>query len=87
MPEVRWPGDVKHHYRVFYPVNTQGTTWLRESDLVFMDHKPYAVLSWSQDQKGEHPQTWIELNPKMLKHDLQDGPVYRYEGEVQDPAG
>ena len=81
-----WPDDVKHHYRVFHPVNSNGTTWLRESDLVFLKHKPYAIFSWQKDAEGEHPQTWIELNPKMLKHERTDGPVYRYEGEVQDPA-
>ena len=87
MPTPSWPQDVKHHYRVFHPINTHGTTWLRESDLVFLKHQPYAVLSWSHDEHGEHPAQWCELNPKMLKHERTDGPVYRYEGEIQDPAG
>ena len=81
------PETLKHHYRVVHPMNSQGTTWLRESDLVFVKHKPYAILSWSRDDQGDHPESWIELNPKMLKHDRQDGPVYRYEGELQDPGG
>ncbi len=82
-----WPQDVKHHYHVVHPINTHGTTWLRESDLVFLEHRPYAVLSWSHDERGDHPVQWCELNPKMLKHDRTAGPVYRYEGEIEDPTG
>ena len=82
-----WPQDLKHHYRVLHPINTHGTTWLRESDLVFLKQRPYAVLSWEKKEDGEMPLQWCELNPKMLKHDPNAGPVYRYEGELQDPAG
>jgi len=84
---AEWPQDVKHHYKVCLPVNSGGTTWLCESDLVFLKHKPYAVFSWSQDKSGEQPAKWCELNPKMLKHDPNAGAMYRYEGEVPDPAG
>ncbi|MBV8031247.1 MAG: hypothetical protein JO035_07035 [Betaproteobacteria bacterium] len=81
-----WPQSLKHEYRVFHPINSHGTTWLRESDLVFVQDRPYAILSWSHDARGDHPNTWCELNPVMLKHERTDGPVYRYEGELQDPA-
>lgn len=84
---VTWPHGLKPQFRVCHPINTHGTTWLRESDLVFVKRRPYAVLSWSHDQQGDHPDLWLELNPKMLKHDRSAGPVYRYEGELEDPAG
>jgi hypothetical protein len=84
---VHWPQDIKPQYRVFHPINSHGTTWLRESDLVFVKSKPYAVLSWAREAKGNHPDLWLELNPKMLKHDPAAGQVYRYEGELQDPTG
>lgn len=61
--------------KVCYPVNTRGTTWLRESDLVFVGRKPFVVLDSGR----------IALNPKMLKHGRAD-PYYRYEGEIPDPA-
>ncbi len=82
-----WPQDVKHQFRVFHPIVSHGSTWLRESDLVFLKDKAYAVLSWSHDAGGEHPQSWCELNLRMLHHDRDAGAVYRYEGELQDPAG
>ncbi len=82
-----WPQDVKHHLHVFHPMNSHGTTWLRESDLVFLKHKAYAVFSWSHDQGGDHPMSWCELNPELLHHDRADRAIYRYDGELRDPGG
>ena len=65
---------------VFFPMNSHGTTWLRESDLVFIKKRPYAVIETDRE-------VLIELNPKMLKHDRPSDPNYRYEGEIQDPSG
>ena len=36
--QVMWPEKVKSQLRVCHPINSGGTTWLRESDLVFV-HK------------------------------------------------
>jgi hypothetical protein len=74
----------KARYRVCHAVNTNGTTWLRESDLVFLNKKPIVVFSWAKGADGEAPEVWRELNPKLLKHDRAAGP-YRYEGEIPDP--
>jgi hypothetical protein len=63
---------------VFFPMNSHGTTWLRESDLVFIKKRPYAVIETDRE-------VLIELNPKMLKHDRPNDPNYRYEGEIRDP--
>jgi hypothetical protein len=65
---------------VFHPINTGGTTWLRESGLVFKDKRPYAVLNG-----GDQPEVLIELNRKLLSHDQPGDTVYRYEGEIEDP--
>jgi hypothetical protein len=70
--------------RVCHPMNTGGTTWLRESELVFRSKRPYVVLG-SVGKHRELPDVLIPLNPKMLKHD-RDGKIYRYEGEISDPA-
>jgi len=66
----------KSKLRVLHPMNSSGTTWLRESELVFVGKRPFAAVQ---------PDVWIPLNKKMLKHD-RGAPVYRYEGEVRDPA-
>ena len=68
------------HLHVFHPMNTGGTTWLKESDLVFKDKRPYAVLNG-----GDEPEVLIELNRKLLSHDRPEDTVYRYEGELEDP--
>lgn len=68
------------HLHVFHPMNTGGTTWLKESDLVFKDKKPYAILNG-----GDEPEVLIELNHKLLSHDRPNDTVYRYEGELVDP--
>src|SRR2546427_4735078 len=85
--QVLWPEKVKSHFRVYHPINSGGTTWLRESDLVFVHKRPYAVLSWSHTDRGDVPEKFCELNRKLLKHDRPDDLFYRYEGEIKDPRG
>jgi len=72
------PENHQSRFHVFHPINTGGTTWLRESDLVFIEKRPYAIISTDRE-------VLIELNPKMLKQDRPDDSIYRYEGEIQDP--
>lgn len=85
MPHVR-PPSAEPQLRVCHPINTGGTTWLRESGLVFMNRRPYAVLSWSEGRHGEVSAVFCELNRSLLRHDPGAGPIYRYEGELQDPG-
>ena len=81
---VEWPKQLRPKH-VVHPVNTGGTTWLRESDLVFVKKRPYAVLKWTHGEGGDVPEVYIELKPKALKHEPRN-PVYRYEVEVTDPT-
>jgi len=81
---VEWPKRFQPKH-VIHPVNTEGTTWLRESDLVFVNKRPYAVLKWAHGERGDVPEVYIELKPKLLKHEPHD-PAYRYEAEVPDPT-
>ena len=67
------------HLYVFHPINTRGTTWLRQSGLVFKNKRPYAVLT---KDRGE---VLVELNRKLLTHDRPNDTIYRYEGEIEDP--
>jgi hypothetical protein len=82
---LQWPKKVQQRFRVCHPINTDGSTWLKESDLVFIQKHPVAVLNWAPGKDGQEPEIWLELNPKLLKHDRSDPEHYRYEGEVPDP--
>ena len=75
---AKLPENPQPRCHVLHQMNTAGTTWLRESDLVFIEKRPYAIIATDRE-------VLIELNPKMLKHDGPDDLVYRYEGEIQDP--
>jgi hypothetical protein len=72
--------STQQRLHVYHPINTAGTTWLTESELVFKDKRPYAVLNG-----GDEPEVLIELNRKLLSHDSPADTVYRYEGEIEDP--
>jgi hypothetical protein len=82
---VHWPKKLQPKDHVLFPMNSAGTTWLRDSDLVFVKKRPYAVLSWSHQEQGAVPEVYIELKPQLLKH-RPDSPVWRYDGEVADPT-
>jgi hypothetical protein len=82
---MKWPEKLQPKLRVCHPLNTGGNTWLRESDLVFVKDRPYAVLQWSHDQSGDVPDVYLELKTEALKRDAPDG-VYRYEVELDDPV-
>jgi hypothetical protein len=79
------PAKVEVAAHVLHPMNTAGTTWLKESDLVFVNKEPFAVLSWHGD-RHDIPDQFIPLNKKLLHHDHGDLGHYRYEGEIDDPS-
>jgi hypothetical protein len=81
---MKWPENLHPQSRVCHPVNTKGTTWLRESDLVFVKDRPYAVLHWSHEQTGDVPDSWLELKSEGLKRDSANG-VYRYDIPLDEP--
>jgi hypothetical protein len=83
---VKWPVDLHPTHKVCHPTNTGGTTWLRESDLVFVKQQAYAVFHWEHGRDGDIPDQYVQLDPEKLKHDRDSDPVYRYEGELPDPA-
>jgi hypothetical protein len=83
---VKWPVDLHPTLKVCHPTNTAGTTWLRESDLVFVKNQAYAVFHWEHRQDGDIPDQYVELDPEKLKHDTRAAEIYRYEGELPDMA-
>jgi len=82
---MKWPENLQPKARVCHPLNSGGNTWLRESDLVFVKERPYAVLQWSRGESGDVPDVWLELKGDLLKRDGPDAQVYRYEGELDEP--
>ena len=80
---ISWPAKPPQ-FKVCYPVDSHGTTWLCESDLVFVKKRPYAVLSWSHGKDGDVPDVWMPLDRRLLKHDRAEDPVFRYEGQVSE---
>ena len=86
MSAVKWPVDLHPNLKVCHPMNSAGTTWLRESDLVFIKKQAYAVFHWQHRQDGDIPDQYVELDPRQLKHDSPRDRVYRYEGELPDPG-
>ena len=83
---VHWPKDLHPKQHVCHPMNSGGTTWLKDSDLVFVGKRPYAILSWSHGKDGDEPQTYVELKPKLLHHDRGNSADWRYDGEIADPT-
>ena len=84
--QIDWPkGQQQAKCRVCHPTNTDGTTWLRESDLVFVKEQPFAVFQWSHGSEGDVPEVYIELKPALLAHD-GDARHYRYDAELPDPT-
>jgi len=47
MPQF-WKGEGGNGFRVRYSVRSDRSTEPRESDLVFVDERPFAVLEWSE---------------------------------------
>jgi hypothetical protein len=73
---------VQPRLRVTHPVNSDGTTWLKDSDLLFVNKRPVAVFSWRHGAKGDIPEVSFKLNRKLLS---RAGAYYRYEGALPDP--
>ena len=47
MPQF-WKGENRNGFRVRYAVKDNGGAQPRESDLVFVDERPFVVLEWSE---------------------------------------
>ena len=79
------PARIHANAHVLHPMNSDGTTWLKESDLVFLNKEPFAVLSWHGERR-DIPDQYIPLNRKLLHQDHVRAGLYRYEGELTDSS-
>lgn len=80
MPQF-WKGE-GHGFRVRYAAKGNGASEPRESDLVFINERPFVVLEWSD--VGAATVT-IELDPTKLRAADPSGRIYDYSELVTDP--
>jgi hypothetical protein len=81
MPQF-WKGEARNGFRVRYAVKSNGSSEARESDLVFVNERPFVVLEWAGSGAA---MVTIELDPAQLRATDQGGSVYEYSGILTDP--
>jgi hypothetical protein len=81
MPQF-WKGENRNGFRVRYAVKDNGGSQPRESDLVFVDERPFVVLEWSE--VGAATVT-IELDAMKLRPAEPSGRVFDYSEPLIDP--
>jgi hypothetical protein len=81
MPQF-WKGEAGNGFRVRYAVKSNGGSQPRESDLVFINERPFLVLEWSE--VGAATVT-IELDPTKLRAADPSGSLYDYSEPLIDP--
>jgi hypothetical protein len=81
MPQF-WKGESGHGFRVRYAVKSNGGSQPRESDLVFVNERPFVVLEWSE--LGAATVT-IELDASKLRAADPSGRVFDYSELLTDP--
>ena len=65
-----------------YAVRNNGSGDARESDLVFINERPFAVLEWAQTGAA---MVTVELDPAKLRAADPGGSVYEYADTLVDP--
>jgi hypothetical protein len=78
MPQF-WKGDGGKSFRVRYAARGEG---FEESDLVFVNERPFAVLEWADTGAA---MVSVELDPTKLSPADPAGSLYSYAGAVIDP--
>jgi hypothetical protein len=81
MPQF-WKGENRNGFRVRYAVKSNGGSLPRESDLVFVNERPFVVLEWSEIGAAT---VTIELDPTKLRVGDASGSVYDYSELLIDP--
>jgi hypothetical protein len=78
MPQF-WKGDAGKTFRVRYAASDNG---FEESDLVFVNERPFAVLEWADTGAA---MVSVELDAQKLRVADAGGSLYHYAGPVIDP--
>ena len=81
MPQF-WKGEARNVLRVRYRVRVNGSIEPRESDLVFVESRPFAVLEWSESGAA---MVSIELDAAKLHAADPGGRMFDYAELVSDP--
>lgn len=78
MPQF-WKGEARNAFRVRYAASDDQS---RESDLVFLDERPFAVLEWSAAGAAI---VMVELQAEKLRAADPSGRVFEYLELLVDP--
>ena len=78
MPQF-WKGEGRNGFRVRYAATDREA---RESDLVFLDERPFAVLEWSAAGAAT---VMVELQKEKLRLADPSGRLFEYLDLVTDP--
>ena len=78
MPQF-WKGEPGNGFRVRYAARDNQA---RESDLVFLDERPFAVLEWSAAGAAT---VMVELQKEKLRPADPSGRLFEYLDLVTDP--
>jgi hypothetical protein len=81
MPQF-WKRETGNGFRVRYAVRSTGGAQPRESDLVFVNERPFVVLEWSEIGAAT---VTIELDATKLRAGDPSGRVYDYSEPLIDP--
>ena len=74
--------DLKHGvYRVTHRLRRGNAWYSHESDLIFIDHRPFVVLEWAGDQ----PKVKLPLDRAPLEVMPGSPGYFLYNGELVDP--
>jgi hypothetical protein len=71
-------------YRITHFLVVGETRFVCESDLIFINDRPYVVLEWEGPPENQHTAIKVELDPSKLHAPSQDGYTV-YDGDVVDP--
>ena len=72
-------------YRVTHFLLLGNKRYAAESDLIFIEDRPYIVLEWTGPE-GNHPPTLtVALEPARLQETPGPSGYFLYDGDVVDP--
>lgn len=78
--------DLEHGiYRVTHFLVLGELRYLAESDLIFLDDKPFAVLEWAGPRDNQEPELTVALEPTRLQVAYGEAGYFVYDGDVLDP--
>jgi hypothetical protein len=84
--KVGKPDLARGIYRVTHTMLVGSARLICESDLIFLEGRPFVVLEWAGPSENQYPGLTLPLDPAGLGGSTQDGRfVYNGRPELVDP--